>query len=102
MIGQPPTSTLFPSTPLFRSHRAASTARGALRVSARGRSSARYFPTRSRTRREETPSTNRLGRAVLLTHVVFSEDRKSTRLNSSHGYISYAVFCLLEKFADYL
>src|SRR2546422_7070295 len=29
--------------------------------------------------------------------VVFYEDRKSTRLNSSHGYISYAVFCLKKK-----
>src|SRR5580700_9686969 len=53
-------------------HRAAATARGAIRVSARGRSSARYFPARSRTRRKETPSTNRLSRAVLLTDAVFS------------------------------
>src|SRR2546429_4786325 len=30
-------------------------------------------------------------------HVVISRDRKSTRLNSSHGYISYAVFCLKKK-----
>src|SRR5687768_18554908 len=30
-------------------------------------------------------------------HVSSSEDRKSTRLNSSHGYISYAVFCLKKK-----
>src|SRR5687768_18215781 len=30
------------------------------------------------------------------------EDRKSTRLNSSHGYISYAVFCLKKKNTDYL
>src|SRR2546422_5183173 len=31
------------------------------------------------------------------THVVDARDRKSTRLNSSHGYISYAVFCLKKK-----
>src|SRR5687768_18180620 len=31
------------------------------------------------------------------THVVAGLDRKSTRLNSSHGYISYAVFCLKKK-----
>src|SRR2546429_5705905 len=31
------------------------------------------------------------------THLVFDLDRKSTRLNSSHGYISYAVFCLKKK-----
>src|SRR2546429_5979342 len=30
-------------------------------------------------------------------HVDFARDRKSTRLNSSHGYISYAVFCLKKK-----
>src|SRR5205809_3736862 len=32
-----------------------------------------------------------------LAHAVQGEDRKSTRLNSSHGYISYAVFCLKKK-----
>src|SRR2546422_11495883 len=42
------------------------------------------------------------GRATELEHVVEAsadreEDRKSTRLNSSHGYISYAVFCLKKK-----
>src|SRR2546429_3704889 len=31
------------------------------------------------------------------SQLVFAEDRKSTRLNSSHGYISYAVFCLKKK-----
>src|SRR2546422_5588286 len=34
---------------------------------------------------------------LLLVHVHRHEDRKSTRLNSSHGYISYAVFCLKKK-----
>src|SRR2546422_6738907 len=33
----------------------------------------------------------------LLKHFVTVQDRKSTRLNSSHGYISYAVFCLKKK-----
>src|SRR2546422_3171948 len=32
-----------------------------------------------------------------LAHIRFGLDRKSTRLNSSHGYISYAVFCLKKK-----
>src|SRR2546422_2095713 len=31
------------------------------------------------------------------TDLIITEDRKSTRLNSSHGYISYAVFCLKKK-----
>src|SRR2546422_11658372 len=35
--------------------------------------------------------------AMLLLPVVLKRDRKSTRLNSSHGYISYAVFCLKRK-----
>src|SRR5256884_3474421 len=41
---------------------------------------------------------------VFFTHwadVCGEEDRKSTRLNSSHGYISYAVFCLKKKKSDY-
>src|SRR2546429_4482599 len=40
----------------------------------------------------------------LLLHLTIprhEQDRKSTRLNSSHGYISYAVFCLKKKKADY-
>src|SRR5687768_18047614 len=37
------------------------------------------------------------GLAVLLSEVDRHRDRKSTRLNSSHGYISYAVFCLKKK-----
>src|SRR5216684_6962363 len=35
--------------------------------------------------------------AVMLQHIVGRRDRKSTRLNSSHGYISYAVFCSKKK-----
>src|SRR2546422_5043242 len=37
------------------------------------------------------------GRSVTLPPVTSPKDRKSTRLNSSHGYISYAVFCLKKK-----
>src|SRR2546422_8273075 len=39
----------------------------------------------------------RLARARVLRFPAFHRDRKSTRLNSSHGYISYAVFCLKKK-----
>src|SRR5256885_8487825 len=67
MIRRPPRSTLFPYTTLFRSSCSACTA---------GRSC--------------TPST----RMRPITH---SQDRKSTRLNSSHLVISYAVFCLKKK-----
>src|SRR2546422_7422754 len=38
-----------------------------------------------------------IGAAILVSGVVSLTDRKSTRLNSSHGYISYAVFCLKKK-----
>src|SRR3712207_7350952 len=67
MIRRPPRSTLFPYTTLFRSHRH----RDRLRVRAHG------------------PAGRHDGPQV--------RDRKSTRLNSSHANISYAVFCLKKK-----
>src|SRR5687768_18008588 len=94
MIRRPPRSTLFPYTTLFRSHHGFHTAH---------------------------PMFNEMDSIVMLMSVVppekvepilaglkplfdrytgvmfVSEDRKSTRLNSSHGYISYAVFCLKKK-----
>src|SRR2546422_9514452 len=69
MIRRPPRSTLFPYTTLFRSNAGA-------RAEANGSFGTRVVP--------------RAGAALAL-------DRKSTRLNSSHGYISYAVFCLKKK-----
>src|SRR5258707_5862650 len=84
MIRRPPRSTLFPYTTLFRSDRAerhASVHSGldaegelALRDVAVDRQHAPYDPVRPR-----------------------PQDRKSTRLNSSHANISYAVFCLKKK-----
>src|SRR2546427_8063663 len=85
MIRRPPRSTLFPYTTLFRSH----CGRGQgpvlqhlgfrLRGNVRGR-----------------------GRCPCARHVRErqEEDRKSTRLNSSHSQISYAVFCLKKKKND--
>src|SRR2546422_1824117 len=72
MIRRPPRSTLFPYTTLFRS-RLANSRRGGL-----GQCS-------SASATSERAVSNDAG------------DRKSTRLNSSHGYISYAVFCLKKK-----
>src|SRR5256884_5555597 len=43
--------------------------------------------------------TPKLGCRTLRPSMGFASDRKSTRLNSSHGYISYAVFCLKKKHA---
>src|SRR2546422_3147918 len=79
MIRRPPRSTLFPYTTLFRSRGCARDAVCARRASCR-RDRPRRTPRRAR-----YPSSDSAG------------DRKSTRLNSSHGYISYAVFCLKKK-----
>src|SRR5258708_31123605 len=87
MIRRPPRSTLFPYTTLFRSFApadvtspeevqaavAAAEARGPLRI-----------------------LVHCAGRAGII-RLVEKEDRKSTRLNSSHQIISYAVFCLKKK-----
>src|SRR5436190_3576075 len=77
MIRRPPRSTLFPYTTLFRSGRAFL---GAAAVERRRESGGDAHPAR-------IASAQRHGRG----------DRKSTRLNSSHTVISYAVFCLKKK-----
>src|SRR2546429_6092797 len=69
MIRRPPRSTLFPYTTLFRSITSGK---------------AFDFP----------PALIDQKKCSFVPHVL---DRKSTRLNSSHGYISYAVFCLKKK-----
>src|SRR2546429_3541322 len=74
MIRRPPRSTLFPYTTLFRSPV----------ISSHG-----------------GRNTNPVSLMSVFMRIepdfYFSGDRKSTRLNSSHGYISYAVFCLKKK-----
>src|SRR3712207_7304602 len=78
MIRRPPRSTLFPYTTLFRSP-----GRALLRVRDDGPAQ------RRRPRRERGPE--------VPPHPDHALDRKSTRLNSSHANISYAVFCLKKK-----
>src|SRR3712207_8565073 len=99
MIRRPPRSTLFPYTTLFRSEieeiRGVATSKGTLDtlletgwVRLRGRRKAPGRPVTYGT----TPA--------FLDHFgldAIDEDRKSTRLNSSHANISYAVFCLKKK-----
>src|SRR5260221_6671122 len=84
MIRRPPRSTLFPYTTLFRSPFPSSSHR-----TRRGRPRRPRFrdgcSARPRPPRAEHPSRKR------------GRDRKSTRLNSSHTVISYAVFCLKKK-----
>src|SRR5205809_3168339 len=76
MVLPPPFFTLFPYTTLFRSPPVVSANIGGL-------------PYASRIAFGDTKRKS--------VRVWYSGDRKSTRLNSSHGYISYAVFCLKKK-----
>src|SRR3989449_4819291 len=86
MIRRPPRSTLFPYTTLFRSRARPRTVRR------QGRYGQRRVD-RAETGVLSDPRETRDGRA----RSPALQDRKSTRLNSSHGYISYAVFCLKKK-----
>src|SRR5687768_17750040 len=93
MIRRPPRSTLFPYTTLFRSL-------GQLRRHGRSLSAerARIAQQSSARKRDERPRYEREpGRQPHPRQYTRNRDRKSTRLNSSHGYISYAVFCLKKK-----
>src|SRR2546429_7009817 len=90
MIRRPPRSTLFPYTTLFRSR--------VLDNSEEARP-----PLRRGMEPREVPQVRQphgwLGRERMARRQEHARgrDRKSTRLNSSHGYISYAVFCLKKK-----
>src|SRR5256885_10846710 len=88
MIRRPPRSTLFPYTTLFRS-----TLRGVCRrVPGADRYPAHAHRAPAPGGREADRALDRAGRVR-----VVRVDRKSTRLNSSHLVISYAVFCLKKK-----
>src|SRR2546422_4496660 len=89
MIRRPPRSTLFPYTTLFRSNGDDLIVEGIFDVT--GRRSRRVGA-----HHIELPGRDRVHRVVVV-HRDARGDRKSTRLNSSHGYISYAVFCLKKK-----
>src|SRR2546422_8463057 len=94
MIRRPPRSTLFPYTTLFRS----------------SPPHARHpdhpaFPGAGRSSGDRAAVMGRGARSAIVVELprgggsstTIALDRKSTRLNSSHGYISYAVFCLKKK-----
>src|SRR2546426_9322942 len=89
MIRRPPRSTLFPYTTLFRS------VRTARRIHPQAR---HHEPHRAAERGDADGAVVRAGaRALGAGELGFRSDRKSTRLNSSHLVISYAVFCLKKK-----
>src|SRR3712207_7647207 len=95
MIRRPPRSTLFPYTTLFRSRRASGARADHRRRGAGGGSPGRALGDRQlpERRRAERPGGRCRDPALRLA----ARDRKSTRLNSSHANISYAVFCLKKK-----
>src|SRR3712207_7792256 len=87
MIRRPPRSTLFPYTTLFRSGLARLGSRMPLRVDSHANAREAKLP-------------RQLNELHRVAEVAFRQrlgDRKSTRLNSSHANISYAVFCLKKK-----
>src|SRR5256885_281380 len=100
MIRRPPRSTLFPYTTLFRSG-----------LAAEGRAAGQQLVEDDAERVDIGGGADGLGRAARLlgrhvagrAHHLAAErqDRKSTRLNSSHLVISYAVFCLKKKKSSY-
>src|SRR2546427_3440461 len=90
MIRRPPRSTLFPYTTLFRSSPSPGGGVPARRPEGRGRTPNRRPPPREVERGTRGPA--RCGDPG-----AGPRDRKSTRLNSSHSQISYAVFCLKKK-----
>src|SRR3712207_8794611 len=91
MIRRPPRSTLFPYTTLFRSRGfAGRRPEGSIRARDQTRSLRRNVGRSAQRDLDGVRSDPRGRRAA-------REDRKSTRLNSSHANISYAVFCLKKK-----
>src|SRR5689334_24662117 len=84
MIRRPPRSTLFPYTTLFRSY-------FGLMPEAIGKRLGYYFLYQAIANAWAHP----------ITKLLVNTDRKSTRLNSSHSSISYAVFCLKKKKKTY-
>src|SRR2546427_3680065 len=86
MIRRPPRSTLFPYTTLFRSPDGIARLHGMFALAIWDRAARRLVLAR-----------DRLGIKPLFYTSGARGDRKSTRLNSSHSQISYAVFCLKKK-----
>src|SRR5690349_22772239 len=95
MLRRPPRSTLFPYTTLFRSAQPAARAGAAHRLAGVPQGGRRDGAGRAGERRHARLREAR--RQPRGAHAALRLDRKSTRLNSSHVEISYAVFCLKKK-----
>src|SRR2546422_7884202 len=89
MIRRPPRSTLFPYTTLFRSAR--------FNLYLLGNKEKALALARENWKLQREPRDARILLEAARAPFPCCRDRKSTRLNSSHGYISYAVFCLKKK-----
>src|SRR5260221_6540811 len=97
MIRRPPRSTLFPYTTLFRSHEQSHTGEADRQLAQLAPK-----PVFSALLRANGPTMMRpLAAGPMATQSAKYGDRKSTRLNSSHTVISYAVFCLKKKNRQY-
>src|SRR2546429_3599693 len=106
MIRRPPRSTLFPYTTLFRSKELAREKQTLLSIyaevghkfhEAAWMVSLMIDQLRTEVRWNRQLDRDLKRRAPAIHSASGKRDRKSTRLNSSHGYISYAVFCLKKK-----
>src|SRR2546429_7260809 len=91
MIRRPPRSTLFPYTTLFRSTLAEAELPGTPLTREA------LTPVIERAMADAVPLPQNGFKVLMARNAAVRADRKSTRLNSSHGYISYAVFCLKKK-----
>src|SRR5687768_18210982 len=97
MTRRPPRSTLFPYTTLFRSCHPALLRPAIDRLVLVVEREQALDHAGARVLRELAPRAAEDGLLIEREAGAQARDRKSTRLNSSHGYISYAVFCLKKK-----
>src|SRR3712207_6936031 len=99
MIRRPPRSTLFPYTTLFRSPDlvAARPGTSSLKIWSAACSTGQEAYSIGMSLTDSAPQLRVQITATDLSEEVLTRDRKSTRLNSSHANISYAVFCLKKK-----
>src|SRR3712207_8654961 len=97
MLRRPPVSTLFPYTTLFRSLSELGFGLDLSECAATGATGDLAFVSPKSGRAVSTKGAGEYRHRLLALPPVLLKDRKSTRLNSSHANISYAVFCLKTK-----